>query len=69
MKSIEKKVIKPISTGEQLEEEGYQYLWGNKRGKVIFGKGFDRRVYQRLIGKTERYKFIGRYQSKRKNIE
>ena len=58
-------INKTIVTGKQLEEEGFKYLVESK-GKVIFGKGYDRRIYQRLIGKTERYKFIKSYKSKRK---
>ena len=59
MKTLRNKII---ATGKEIEEDGYKHLFESK-GKVIFGKGCDRKVYQRLIGKTERYKFINSYKS------
>lgn len=64
MKSLEQKAIenKSIVTGKELEAAGYVHLTDN-HDRVVFGKGYERRMYQRLKGKTERYKFLKKYES------
>ena len=65
MKTIENK---SIVTGKQLEEAGWQWVSENNES-VIFGQGYERRLYERLVGKSERYKYIIDCKSKRKYIK
>jgi len=53
---------KAIVTGNELEKAGYKHLT-DTHGMAIFGKGYERLLYQRLEGKSERYKFIRKYES------
>lgn len=57
MKNIENK---SIVTGKQLDKAGYEHLVDSDEG-AVFVKGYDRIIYQRLRGKTERYKLIRHY--------
>ena len=65
MKSVENK---SIVTGKQLEEAGWKHLVDN-HDRAVYGKGYERRLYQRLKGKSERYKFINKCTSARRDIE
>ena len=65
MKSIESK---SIVTGNELEKAGWKHLIDN-HDQSIYGKGHERRLYQRLKGKSERYKFINKYESGRRDIK
>jgi len=64
MKSIE---TKSIVTGKELDKAGWKHLI-NDHDRVVYGKGHERKVYQRLKGKLERYKFIINYKSGRRDI-
>jgi len=64
MKNIE---TKSIVTGNELDKAGWKHLTDTHE-MAVFGKGYERILYKRLEGKAERYKFIRKYESDKRNV-